>query len=526
MRIKLLVTLNTILTGILISAALFAGVTSQAEYDPWYDPNDDGYIGIDDIVATAERFGASGDPVGKAYLAYNSGWLNITDLRGQLFNISHDLNLVDQPYIIRLHGKERVNNLGHLKYWYGFGHPGWNKTFGGSEPERSLAMIQTSDGGYALAGDVGETASEKDACLVKTDAYGNVEWNHTYGGPESDYIYSLIQTSDGGYALGGHTKSYGPNVPTWENTYLIKTDDNGVMEWNYTYGGVDNDNGHSVLQTSDGGYAIVGTTVSFGAGGADVYLVKTDASGVMEWNKTYGGPNNDNGQSLVQTEDGGYAIAGYSASFEAQGTDAWLVKTDANGNLLWNHTYGGPETDYGNSLVQTSDGGYAIAGHTSPPYGLYDLYLVKTDGSGIMEWNQTYGGSYVEFGFSLVQSTDGGYAMVGITDSFGAGAYDVILLKIDERGIIEWHRIYGGSDYEFGFSLVQTDDGGYAIAGQLGSPDSDFYLLKTDALGLVNLEWGLTIDAYEPDTLTLFRGIHDPYWNYLRLTIWVVKDTP
>jgi hypothetical protein len=223
-------------------------------------------------------------------------------------------------------------------------------------------------------------------------------------------------------------------------------------EWSETYGGMDYDFGYSVVQTTDGGYAIAGETYSYGAGGTDVYLVKTYANGTAQWTQTYGGTSHEIAFSVVQTTDGGYAIAGYTESYGAGNSDMYLVKTDAYGIAQWNQTYGGPDYDYGRSVVQTTDGGYAIAGYTeSYGAGNDDFWLVKTDAYGIAQWNQTYGGTTTDMAHSLVQTTDGGYAIAGYI-----AANDVQLVKTDETGSEQWRRQYGGGDIDGCNSVVQT----------------------------------------------------------------------
>jgi predicted secreted protein len=266
--------------------------------------------------------------------------------------------------------------------------------------------------------------------LVKTDEFGNMEWNRTYGGTlyDSDHAYSLVATSDGGYALAGSTETFGAGG---DDFWLIKTDALGNVEWNRTYGGVLGEEACSLVVTSDGGYALAGET--YGAEGIHAWLVKTDEFGNMEWNRTYGGTDFDRAYSLVATSDGGYAIAGYTIFRNASISDFWLVKTDALGVMEWSQTYGRTGRDSAHSLVATSDGGYAIAGDTnSSDTGSDDYWLVKTDWSGNMEWSQTYGGVGNEGARSLVATSDGGYAIAGYKQSFGNGSEtDFWLIKIN-----------------------------------------------------------------------------------------------
>jgi len=373
----------------------------------------------------------------------------------------------------------------------------WSRTYGGTSDDRAYCVVQTVDGGYALAGDTGRSAGNGDIWLVKTSWTGNMAWNKTYGGTSDDRAFSMVQTVDGGYALAGDTWSFGAGGSDF---WLVKTDSAGNMAWNKTYGGTSDDRAFSMVQTVDGGYAVAGYA-SLGAGGFDFWLVKTDDNGNMLWNKTYGGTNNDIASSMVQTVDGGYAVAGYTESFGAGGYDFWLVKTDNAGNMEWNKTYGGTGWDITYSMVPTGDGGYAIAGHTlSFGAGGHDFWLVKTDNAGNMEWNKTYGGTGWEYAYSLVQTVDGGYAVAGYTESFGLGGDDFWLVKTDGAGNLQWNETYGGIADDWAYSIVQTSNGGWAMVGQtlsFGAGGFDFWLIK-----LAPEEIPATIDI-DPDTLNL-----------------------
>ena len=256
--------------------------------------------------------------------------------------------------------------------------------------------------------------------------HGLIMWARTYGGTGNEFALSVVANSDGGYTIvGGAAESVEVS-----GFWLIKTDESGDMLWNRTYGGLAYDVAHALIETADGGYAIVGRTTSFSSGYYDFWLVKTDAAGNMEWNKTYGGTEWDIAHSVVQTSDGGYVIAGSTDSFGAGLDDVWLVKTNSSGNMEWNKTYGGTGNDSAHSIVATSDGGHAIAGYTnSSGAGANDFFLVKNDATGNMEWNQTYGGSSLDEAYSLVATSDGGYAIAGTTKSFGAGDQDFWLVK-------------------------------------------------------------------------------------------------
>jgi len=312
-----------------------------------------------------------------------------------------------------------------------------------------------------------------------------------------DYGFSVQQTSDGGYIIAGKTDSFGAGG---DDFYLVKTDAKGDTIWTRTYGGYDWDVANSVQQTSDGGYIIAGGTYSFGAGEYDIYLVKTDSIGNTLWTRTYGGSGQDVSYCVQQTSDGGYIISGAIELVWTDNYDVWLIKTDASGDDLWTRTYGGDNSDErGRCVQQTTDGGYIIAGHTGSGAGLNDVYLVKTDAGGNTLWTRTYGGSSYDNGYFVQQTTDGGYIISGTTKSFGPGEYDAWLLKTDANGDTLWTRIYGDIYDEYGWCVQQTTDGGYIVAGTVvyNIHNWDVYLLKTDANG--DTLWTRTYGGWDRD---------------------------
>jgi len=361
------------------------------------------------------------------------------------------------------------------------------KAIGGKYDDGGNSLIQTSDGGYAIAGCTSSFgAGQLDVYVVKLDAHGNLQWTKTIGGPYyNEERLSLIQTSDGGYVIAGYTFSFGAGEA---DVYLVKLDAHGNLQWTKTIGGKKEDVGLSLIQTSDGGYAIAGSTKSFGVGKADVYVVKLDAKGNLRWTRTVGGPGNEIGFSLIQTSDGGYVIAGTTASFGAGEADVHVVKLDAHGNLQWTKTIGGPGNEIGFSLIQTSDGGYAITGTTTSfGAGEPDVYVVKLDAHGNLQWTRTIGGPGGEVGHSLIQSSDGGYAIAGATASSPAGEADVYVIKLDANGKPQWTKTIGAKNENLSrSSIIQTSDGSYVIAGttrSFGLGGMDVYVVKLDKNG-------------------------------------------
>jgi hypothetical protein len=513
LAVSLCVVLSTSLLFMLTPSRSSPGI---GEYDTWADINDDGQVDIYDAIALAGAFGTSGTSAQKASIEFDSGWINITDRCGQNIVVTHNLNSTDS--IVDIQGKNTLDS-GPQQRYYGLTGitTGWSKTYRGIGVDFAWDLVQTVDGGYALAGGANVYGTGGgDFWLVKTDASGAEQWNKTYGGTDGDVAYALVQTNDAGYALAGETYSSGAG---WADAWLVKTDSSGTEQWNRTYGGTAGDWANTLVQTSDGGYALAGVTVSFGAGNPDAWLAKTDASGNMLWNKTYGGTGSDWALDLVQTVDGGYALAGYTDSFGAVSyvPDFWLVKTDASGNMQWNKTYGGTDADFAYALVQTNDAGYALAGYTSSfGAGNEDFWLVKTDASGTEQWNKTYGGKSFDFAWDLVQTVDGGYALAGSANLFGVSS-DAWLVKTDASGNMQWNKTYGGTSADEAQALVQTVDGGYALGGytlSFGADNSDFWLVKTE------VESGLAWVDSSANNITLYRGETDPYWNFVRVRLW------
>jgi hypothetical protein len=363
---------------------------------------------------------------------------------------------------------------------------GWPRTYGGPGSDFGYSVQQTSDGGYVVAGvyNWSRPGFNPQVYLIKTNASGDAVWTRTYGGKVADEGYSVRQTSDGGYIVTGCTWSFRDTL--YGDVYLIKTNTSGDTLWTRTFGGKGVDKGESVRQTSDGGYIVAGFTSSFGAGGLDVYLIKTNASGDTLWTRVLGGTSEAYANSVQQTSDGGYVIAGVIFGH------VYLIKTNSSGDTLWTRIYGGANLDEGYSVQQTSDGGYIVAGDTrSFGAGGADVYLIKTNASGDTLWTRTYGGTSDDQGYSVQQTSDGGYIIAGTTESFGAGGLDVYLIKTNASGDTLWTRTYGGTKFDCGYSVQQTSDGGYVVAGytySFGAGGSDVYLIKTDANGNVSGE--------------------------------------
>lgn len=358
----------------------------------------------------------------------------------------------------------------------------FTKTYGGPANDIGTSVRQTPDAGFIVAGGTQSYgAGLEDVYLVKTNAAGNTLWERTYGGAGQDRGNDVQQTGINWeyFVITGYTSSSGAGS---FDVYLIKTDDQGNMLWSRTYGGSGWDEGRSVLPMSDGGYVIAGSTESSGAGMTDVYLIRTDANGSLLWEKPYGGALRDYGESVDHTGDGGYIIAGWTESLGAGGTDVYLIKTDSNGGVVWQKTYGGPGPDYGRSVQHTEDGGFIIAGESaSSGVGGMEVYLIKTDKAGNVQWTRTYGGARNDYGISVRQMSNGGYLVAGWTESFGAGMADVYVIKTDSTGNVLQTDTFGGAYNDYGLEIRQTRDNGFVVTGYTYSSvagTSDLYLIK------------------------------------------------
>ena len=308
-------------------------------------------------------------------------------------------------------------------------------------------------------------------------------WGCTFGGEEADKTYDFQQTLDGGFIMTGWTGSFGMGQ---HDVWLIKTDTNGTEQWNRTFGGGSYDEGWAVLQT-DGGYLIAGETASYGSGSSDAWLIKTNSTGHELWNRTFGGAesSDDEAHAVVETPDGGYLVAGSTQPFVSAISDVWLIKTDSSGNEAWNKTVGGPAGDNAFSLQRTADNGYIIVGDTaSYGSGGSDVWLIKINASGHELWNSTFGGLNQDNGRSVNQTEDGGYIIAGYTMSYGAGDLDIWLIKADGMGHEQWNRTFGGASFDLGYAVEETSDGRFILAGTITEwYDKNVWLIATNPTG-------------------------------------------
>lgn len=364
--------------------------------------------------------------------------------------------------------------------------PTWMKTYGWGNPDYGYSVEQTTDGGYFVVG-LGCPDPVGGVYLLRVDAWGKTLWSRVHGGSIANVGYSGLQTSDGGYVAAGMSA-----VDTLVGTQalVLRTDATGETLWTRLYGGSDGEEARVVRQIADGGFIIAGYSGHVGAGRIDCYFVRADASGDTVWTRVVGGSGTDMCMALEQTTDGGFIAVGFTESFGAGGRDVYVVKLSADGDTVWTRTCGNSGTDEANSVQQTADGGFVVAGRTtSYGAGVSDVYLVKFAAAGNVLWEKTIGGSSYDGCNSVRQTSDGGYILTGYTESFGAAQMNLLLVKTDAAGDTLWVRTLGGDNIEEGRTVRQTADGGYVVVGYTASEGAgsyDVWLIKTDSLGKVN----------------------------------------
>ncbi|MFI5218135.1 MAG: T9SS type A sorting domain-containing protein [Bacteroidia bacterium] len=391
----------------------------------------------------------------------------------------------------------------------------WAKCFGGSNDDQARSIIQTNDGGFVVAGfsnsnDSNVTGNHggPDYWVIKLDNAGNLQWQKSYGGTNGDYGQSVYQTFDQGYIVAGYTTSNDGDVSGnngYEDFWIIKIDSMGFLQWQKCLGGTKPDMAHYVIQTNDSGYIIAGGTLSNDGDVSgnhdtiaplmnDYWIVKLDNNGNIQWQKCFGGSEDDQAFSIRHTTDGGYVVAGWTQSNDGDVSgihsilkDKWIIKIDSVGNLQWQKCLGGTDEDRCYSAQQTNDGGFITSGAVKSNDGdvsgnhggLTDVWITKLDSINNLEWQVCLGGTGFEEGYSIQQTTDSGFIIGCVSYSNDGnvsgnhGGDDYWIVKLDTTANIQWQKSFGGSDLDWPYSIRQTNDGGYIIAGHSGSNDGD-----------------------------------------------------
>ncbi|UCH14008.1 MAG: hypothetical protein JSV22_13000 [Bacteroidales bacterium] len=384
----------------------------------------------------------------------------------------------------------------------------WQVSLGGSDYDRAECIRQTTDGGYIVAGyskssdgDVSKNQGSNDYWIVKLTSEGDLTWQKSYGGSSQDIAYSIRQTTDGGYIIAGGSSSDDGDVTGNYfnyNYWIVKLNSTGQIIWEKSFGGDSDDIAYSIQQTTDGGYIVAGKSYSNNGdvtgnhGSFDYWIIKLSSTGDLTWQKCLGGSDMELANSIQQTTDGGYVVAGETTSDDGDVTgyhgsfDYWIVKLTSTGEIDWQKALGGSGSEYCNSIRQTTDGGYIIAGgaysddgDVSGKHGETDYWIVKLTSTGEIDWQKALGGSSPDYAYSIEQTIDGGYIVAGFARSSdgdmsgGHGSDDYWVVKLSSTGEIEWQRPLGGSSSDMAFYIQQTADGGYIVTGPARSNDGD-----------------------------------------------------
>lgn len=383
----------------------------------------------------------------------------------------------------------------------------WQKSYGGPGWDEAKSIHQTTDGGYIVAGASWENGGDVsgnhglDYWLVKLDPNGSIQWQKCYGGNGGEECASMDKTSDGGYVLVGKSNSEDGDVTNnhgGRDYWIVKVNSMGDIQWQKSLGGSGNDRAFCVRQTNDKGYIIAGESesndgdVAGNHGGVDYWIVKLDSVGGVQWGKSLGGTDDDSPSSVIQTLDGGYIVCGLTWSNNGDvisnhgGTDYWVVKLNSTGNIQWKKSLGGSDLDNANSIIQTIDGGYLVVGAASSKDGdvtgnhsSFDYWIVKLNSIGNIQWQKSFGGNNADAATSVLQTSDAGFVIAGYAASSEGdvtgnhGGDDYWIVKLNTIGSMVWQKSLGGGGEDFAFSVKQTADKEFIIAGYSNSKNGD-----------------------------------------------------
>ncbi|MFN6037466.1 MAG: hypothetical protein ACK452_03280, partial [Bacteroidota bacterium] len=357
--------------------------------------------------------------------------------------------------------------------------------------------IEISSGGYMIAAMNEKSFGDTDIYILRTDINGDTIWTKSFGGNFSEYPNMILETTGGNFLILGYTKSFGAGN---NDIYLIKIDINGNILWTKSYGDIGDDEGKDIIATTDGNYIITGRSNSPGNLNYDAFLKKIDPNGNILWENNYGGNQYETSRSVKECIGGGYIIAGQTNSYGSGNGDVFLVRTDANGNFQWSKTFGGSNIDDGNAVIENTDSSIIIAAETnSYGSGNMDVWVIKTDKNGNVVWDQTFGGIDKDVSKTMRPTSDGGYIIGAISRSFGWINPEMWLIKIDANGILQWTRSFGSWDHEHCHSAREVSDGGFISVGNSKSygPVSKIMFIKLDQNGTTNLNANKTQNTFK-----------------------------
>lgn len=390
----------------------------------------------------------------------------------------------------------------------------FERVLGTSEADGLGEAIQTSDDGFLLVGNtlpLDENYSQ--AYVIKTDQYGEEIWSDTYGGKFSESASDAVETDDGGYLIIGGTSSYGAGN---NDAYLAKYDKDGNQVWTKTYGGQYDDGASMIIKSSDGNYIIGGTTeITSGGEGKDAWIIKIDGSGNKIWDKNYGGEGGQGCSQIINTSDNGFIFVGSTQIGEQTNYDIYVVKLETSGTVQWSKKIDAGNWEQGASIAQLSDDSYIIGGLAVTESTAQDAYLLKLSSDGTKQWDKRFGGEHNDSFNRVIPISSGGYLAAGkFTNYFSVDFIytDIYVVRTDENGNKIWENMYGGDKSESTSSLIQANDGAFLIGGNSSSysKDSDFYILKINENGAIT-SINNKITKTIPEQIDLSQNYPNPF---------------
>ena len=374
----------------------------------------------------------------------------------------------------------------------------WDNTIGGGDTDELYDMVLTNDGGYILAGisnsDSGNDKSQDnfggtDGWVVKIDATGMVEWDTAFGDDNYERIHSISQTADGGYIFNGF--GVGPDDSRGYGDYwVVRLNASGQVTWDSLYGTDARETGVSIMQTSDNGYIVGGTRKAEDFSYVDLWVFKIDDSGEVQWEQTYDNANAEDELTSIDTTTGGGYIIG-AVTIDDNKEDYWALKIDESGTVEWDTVFGGSEDDRLHVVKQTTDGGFILGGYSESMANEYKsedcgrpcFWVIKTDASGNITWENSIGGDGTDLLYTLEETNAGGFILGGSVSSnasiytdvseYGLGETDYWFVKIDDAGNVLWDKRFGGEERDYLHDVKQIEDNIYVLAGFSSSDESD-----------------------------------------------------